>query len=101
VADDPKGDAALNLWLDQKDDLLAGRTPRGTREGLTVRELVNHFLTAKEQSRDAGDIKPITFRDYFAMSKTVVDAFGRDRLVDDLASGRDQATAQTKVARGR
>jgi integrase len=53
--------------------------------------LVNHFLTAKEQSRDAGDIKPITFRDYFAMSKTVVDAFGKDRLVDDLASDDFQA----------
>jgi hypothetical protein len=26
-ADDPKGEAAVDLWLDQKDDLLAGRTP--------------------------------------------------------------------------
>ena len=57
VADDPKGEAALNLWLDQKDDLLAGRTPRSTPgDGLTVASLCNHFLTAKEQQRDAGDI---------------------------------------------
>ena len=28
VADDPKGEADLTLWLDRKDDLLAGRTPR-------------------------------------------------------------------------
>ena len=37
VADDPKGEAALQLWLDQRDDLLAGRTPRSTPgDGLTV-----------------------------------------------------------------
>jgi integrase len=87
----PKGEAALNLWLDQKDDLLAGRTPRGNREGLTIRELVNAFLTAKEQARDAGDIRPVTFADYLTTGKTVATAFGPDRLVDDLASDDFQA----------
>jgi hypothetical protein len=46
VANDPKGETALNLWLDQNDELLAGRTPRSTPDGLTVRDLCNHFLTA-------------------------------------------------------
>ena len=32
VADDPKGEAALNKWLNERDDLLAGRTPRVTRK---------------------------------------------------------------------
>ena len=35
VVDDPKGTAALDLWLDQRDDLLAGRTPRVKRDGLS------------------------------------------------------------------
>jgi hypothetical protein len=92
VADDPKGEAALNKWLDQKDDLLAGRTPRSTPgDGLTVGTLCNHFLTAKEQQRDAGDIQPRTFADYYATCKFVVDSFGRNRLVDDLAADDFQA----------
>ena len=65
-ADDPKGEAAIQLWADQKDDLLAGRMPRASRDGLTVADLVNRFLTAKEQQRDAGDITPRSFADYFA-----------------------------------
>src|SRR3990172_3062182 len=28
VADDPKGEAALELWLSQRDEILAGRKPR-------------------------------------------------------------------------
>src|SRR5262249_32671288 len=36
VADDLKGERALNLWLEQRDDLLAGRTPRVAGDGLTV-----------------------------------------------------------------
>ncbi len=31
-ADDPDGVAARDLWLDQKDDLLAGRKPRAKGE---------------------------------------------------------------------
>ena len=40
MADDPQGEKALNLWLEQKDDLLAGRTPR-TGTGPTVEDICN------------------------------------------------------------
>jgi hypothetical protein len=59
VADDPKGEAALNLWLDQKDALLAGRTPRDPSDGLTVRDVCNHFLTFKEEQRDCGELAAV------------------------------------------
>jgi integrase len=83
---DPKGEAAVKLWLDQKDDLLAGRTPRTSTDELTVRELCNRFLTAKQQQADAGDIRQRSFADYLGTCKTLVDAFGPTRLVDDLAA---------------
>jgi hypothetical protein len=52
---------ALDKFQEQRDDLMAGRTPRGNRDGLTIRDLCNRFLTAKEVQRDAGDIKTGTF----------------------------------------
>lgn len=79
-------EAALSLFQDQRDDLYAGRTPRASREGLTVRDLCNRFLTAKEIQRDAGDITPRTFADYLATCKLLVDLFGEKRFVDDLAA---------------
>lgn len=92
VAGDPKGESALQLWIDQRDDLLAGRTPRCTPgDGLTVGTLCNHFLSAKEQQRETGDITGRSFSEYFATCKFVVESFGKSRLVDDLASDDFQA----------
>ena len=51
VADDPKGEAALLLWLDRRDDLLAGRTPRGIQgDGLTMRDLANPLPLRQAES---------------------------------------------------
>jgi hypothetical protein len=46
--------AALERWLDVKDDLLAGRTPAPKGDGLTVADLCNHFLTYKKQLHGSG-----------------------------------------------
>src|ERR1022692_3785387 len=53
--------AALERWLAEKDDLLAGRTPRcreGVAEAPTLRSLVNQFLTTKAMLRDNGELSP-------------------------------------------
>jgi integrase len=86
VADDPKGEAALILWLDKKDDLLAGREPRakGDPGGLVVGDLCNQFLAAKEALRDNHELSPRTFLTYHGTCADVCKAFGRNRLVSDL-----------------
>ena len=86
VSEDPKGEAALQLWLDQKDDLLAGRTPRVSGDGFTVSDLANRFLTAKRHLLDTRELARRTFDDYFATCERLVKAFGKKRLVMDLAT---------------
>jgi integrase len=76
-------EAALRKWLEQKDDLLAGRTPRAKRDGCTVRDLANAFLTAKRRMVTTKELSERTFADYYATCSRLVHAFG-DRLVDDL-----------------
>ena len=79
-------DAALNKYLEQRDDLQAGRTPRVQGEGLTVRDLCNRFLTSKKSLVDSGELSPLTFRDYYATGERLCEVFGKSRLVSDLAS---------------
>jgi integrase len=84
VADDPKGKTALEKWLADKDELLAGRTPRATGDGFTIKMLVNRFLAAKKAKMEGGELSPATFADHHATCALIVAAFGRTRLVADL-----------------
>ena len=119
---DPHG--ALERYLSERDELYAGRVPRGRGErggraglggrggrvrgagpgvvdgevvtesaadgdagsDLTVRDLVNHFLTAKQRRVDAGDMGPRSFNDYHRTAAMMVKFFGAYRRVDDLAA---------------
>lgn len=82
--DDPNGDAALILWNEQKDDLLAGRLPRAKRGGLRLRDLCNRYLTTKLALLDNDELSPRHFRDLKATCKLLLDFFGSTRAVDDL-----------------
>lgn len=86
VAGDPSGQAALAQWLEAKDDLLAGRTPRPKSDSLTVADLCNHFLTHKRTLAGSGELAERTFQRYFANCKLLVDTFGKRRLVEDLTA---------------
>lgn len=90
IADDPKGEAAILLWLDQKDDLLAGRLPRTAKVGLTVRDLANRFLTVKRNQTlkrhqdDTPELSERSFKDYYRCCERVLKSFGSNRVVDDI-----------------
>jgi integrase len=79
-------DGALQKYLDQRDDLHAGRTPRVRGDGLTVRDLLNRFLTGKRRLADNAEISERTFLNYKRTSTVVIGCFGTSRFVDDLAA---------------
>ena len=81
-ADDPNGEAALELWLAQKDELLAGREPSTNREGLTVGKLCSDFLAAKRRLLENDEITPRTWDDNRVTTDRIVAAFGKKTLVD-------------------
>jgi hypothetical protein len=84
LADDPRGEAALDLWLAQRDDLLASRIPRTKADQFTLRDLCNQFLSSKRSVLESGKLSPRSFADYLETSRQLIDFFGKHRPVDDL-----------------
>ena len=95
VADDPDGQAALERWLDQKDDLLAGRTPQPKSDSLTVADLCNHFLTHKKGLVESNELAQRTFQRYYANCALLVKQFGKRRPVEGLTAIDFQALRKT------
>jgi len=92
-------DAALKYYLDVKDDLLAGRTPRprGSDE-LTVENLCNLFLASRERRVETGDLERRTFEEYSVEAKRVVAEFGRTTVVEQLRP-EDFANLRAKLGK--
>ncbi len=81
--DDPDG--ALQRYLDQRDDLHAGRVPRAKQAGLTLATLANLFLDAKKRQEDRGELAHSTWVSLRRTCKWLLATLGRDRLADDVA----------------
>lgn len=80
--DDPEG--ALNKYLDQKDDLYAGRVHGVQGDGLTVKDLAIQFLTSKKLLEESGDLSKRHYADCARTCEAIAKAFGSSRLVSDL-----------------
>jgi integrase len=80
--DDPDG--SLKKYLEQKDDLHAGRKPRENSEGVTVKVLCNAYLNHKKALLDAGELSPRTWRNYTEATDLLIERFGKSRLAADL-----------------
>ncbi|NLS94145.1 MAG: phage integrase family protein [Planctomycetaceae bacterium] len=78
--------AALDKWLDQKEDLLAGRVPRAKSDAdeLTLEVLVNEYLAAKQSDVEAGEYSSRTFQGAFTSCESIVQHFGQRRVVADI-----------------
>src|SRR5262245_11034977 len=80
--DDP--DAALAKYLEQRDDLHAGKMPREVSAGVTVKDLCNKFLVAKRDAVGSGELTQRSWDDYKAACDLLVSHFGRGRIVADI-----------------
>jgi hypothetical protein len=81
--DDPDG--ALKKYEQEKDDLHAGRKPRGeASEGVTIKDLCNAFLNFKKSRLDKGELSPRTWINYRETDDLLIGQFGKKRLADDI-----------------
>lgn len=80
-----KPDEAVALWLEQKDALLAGLTPRAKRPaGLVLADIVNAYLTHKQDLLRSGELSTRTYETDYRTCASMIAHFRRDRLIDDL-----------------
>jgi integrase len=91
-------DGALTKYLAEKDALHAGRRPRPDTQGVTVKDVANDFLNAKQALVNAGELSPRTWADYKLVCDLVVAHLGKTRLADD-AGPDDFATLRSKMAK--
>jgi integrase len=91
-------DGALAKYLEQKDALHAGRTPRPDPQALAVKDVANHFLNAKRQAVDAGELALRTWLDYRSIMDKLVAGFGKHRGVTSLEP-QDFAALKSKLAK--
>jgi integrase len=94
--DDPDG--ALKRYLEQKDDLHAGRKPRPDAEALMVKDVANAFLNHKDALLAAGELSVHTRENYQRAADTLVAHMGKTRLVADLGPV-DFAGLRSKMAK--
>ncbi len=93
---------ALDEWVRVKDALLAGR-PRPQEntasKSITVRELCNLFLDAKDKKVEAKKIKRRSWADYQVECKRLITILGADTQVDFLDE-KDFDSLLVKVSKG-
>src|SRR5262245_57699307 len=77
-------DGALKKYLEQKDDLHAGRRPTPANDTRTVKDVANLYLTAKQDAVAASELSPRTWADYKAIMDMLVTGLGKHRQVATL-----------------
>lgn len=105
IEGDEKGQAALSLWLEQKDTILAtGKKPRAKDDRLTILEVCDLFMERKEHLLNNGEIVKATFEDYQRSCERVLVVFGKscpvvDLVADDFAKLRENIAGSYGLVR--
>lgn len=93
-------EAALRRYHEHARGLHAGEIDRVDRAGeLTIAELANQFLAAKERKRANGDIEAATFVEYHRDCELLVEHFGREHTVPSITR-RELAHFRDFLGRG-
>jgi hypothetical protein len=106
--EDPDG--ALIRYIEERDELMAGLIPRGRAkagaagaetDALNIRELANHFMTAKHRRLQAGEMGQRSYADYHATCARLIKLLLPHRRADDVEAGDFGALwAKLAVTRG-
>ncbi len=91
-------DGALAKYLEQKDDLHAGRKPNAEPIAPTVKAAANAFLNHKKALLDTGELSSRMWTEYKEICDLLVKYLGQARLVADL-NPEDFAALRSKLAK--
>lgn len=93
--DDP--DKALQRYIAERDDLQAGRTPKGRSGKKTLADIVNLYLARCEERVSTGELSPPSFADYYEVGRQLVAHLGRHTDPEELRP-QDFASFRSKFA---
>jgi integrase len=91
-------EAALAKFQREQDYLYRGVAPPPDGKGITVKYLVNVFLTAKQHKVNRGEMQPRSFQSLKTVCGWIVDEFGRERKVEHLTT-QDFEALNNRMAR--
>ncbi len=97
LANDPNGQKSLAKWLEQRDDLLAGRSPRRT-DAPRLKDLCNSWLTHKKNLLQSGELTKRSFDEYYATCEFVLETIDGERDAGSMQSV-DFADLRKKLAK--
>lgn len=82
VADDPDGTISLGEWADFQNGRGSQKATGG--KALTLRDLVNEWLTTKRALLASDELVPPTFKAYYSLGAFLLETLGKHTLVADL-----------------